>query len=223
MSPKDKSAAQLLESTLRHKRGRKSKAELASSLALHPPVIATIPVLSNKFRTPSRVQIPPPAAEREEDRLIRSLLNDATLQKLQKLADSGSRFNQSWDNAASAKEWLWTVTETMAHGEASSLPAYRSALHLKINADHAATADREFNAVKDRFEQIIQKERCSTVPSELRVLEQRLCLEEEKFLHAKLKVEYTARFTATAAYGEGNGAMPRLLPKVRTVAEMLPR
>jgi hypothetical protein len=51
----------------------------------------------------------------------------------------------------------------------------------------------EMQKIKTSFESFIRNEHSQTIPTELRSLEQRLCLEEEKFLLEKMRAEYKRR------------------------------
>ena len=68
--------------------------------------------------------------------------------------------------------------------------------------DHENT----FNVLQDRYKSIVQSHAAKKVPTELLLLEQRLCLEEEKFLLVKLKNEYAARFLKTSGSGSASAS-----------------
>ena len=67
--------------------------------------------------------------------------------------------------------------------------------------DHENT----FNMLQDRYKSVVQSHAAKKVPTELLLLEQRLCLEEEKFLLVKLKNEYAARFLKNSGSGSASG------------------
>lgn len=62
---------------------------------------------------------------------------------------------------------------------------------------------RVFEALQERYKSVLQGQSTKKVPTELLLLEQRLCLEEEKFLLVKLKNEYAARFMRGNTSGSG--------------------
>ena len=59
-----------------------------------------------------------------------------------------------------------------------------------------------FSTIQARYRAILQSHAAKKVPTELLLLEQRLCLEEEKFLLVKLKNEYASKFLKGS---QGNG------------------
>lgn len=63
----------------------------------------------------------------------------------------------------------------------------------------SSKALEELDELQKRFSEDLLKERLLSVPTELVVLEQRLCLEEERFLYIKLKNEYAAKQRAMAS------------------------
>lgn len=67
---------------------------------------------------------------------------------------------------------------------------------LSANVNVGGTTDHvsTFNSLQDRYRTVIHSQSSKKVPTELLLLEQRLCLEEEKFLLVKLKNEYAAKF-----------------------------
>lgn len=92
--------------------------------------------------------------------------------------------------------------------------------HLALNAGQYDT-DASFtitpnediqaalSALETRFQSIIQTQHSKRVPTELLLLEQRLCLEEEKFLLQKLKSEYNARYMALANQAISRSSTPK--------------
>jgi hypothetical protein len=97
-----------------------------------------------------------------------------------------------------------------------------AAFHLALNAgfyheqqlveQHAPLDhDSDFNSLTARLQASIHASSSKKVPSELLLLEQKLCLEEEKFLLVKLKNEYYARFGAGSA-GSTRPSTPALGP-----------
>ena len=63
-----------------------------------------------------------------------------------------------------------------------------------------------FNSLQDRYRSLLQSHASKKVPTELLLLEQRLCLEEEKFLLVKLKNEYATKFLKGGIHsGSGSG------------------
>ena len=62
--------------------------------------------------------------------------------------------------------------------------------------------ERTFSTIQARYRAILQSHAAKKVPTELLLLEQRLCLEEEKFLLVKLKNEYASKFLKGS---QGNG------------------
>lgn len=63
-----------------------------------------------------------------------------------------------------------------------------------------------FSALQDRYRQVVHSQSSKKVPTELLLLEQRLCLEEEKFLLVKMKNEYAARFLKPTTTASGTGS-----------------
>lgn len=66
-----------------------------------------------------------------------------------------------------------------------------------VNEGIAADAEKHASAfaqLQERYRSVLQGQSSKKVPTELLLLEQRLCLEEEKFLLVKLKNEYAAKF-----------------------------
>jgi hypothetical protein len=59
--------------------------------------------------------------------------------------------------------------------------------------------EHAFCSLQDRYRSILDAQASKKVATELLLLEQRLCLEEEKFLLVKLKNEYTAKFLKSSA------------------------
>lgn len=64
---------------------------------------------------------------------------------------------------------------------------------VQISEKFAVHADN-FEMLQDRYRSILHAHASKKVPTELLLLEQRLCLEEEKFLLVKLKNEYATKF-----------------------------
>lgn len=60
-----------------------------------------------------------------------------------------------------------------------------------------------------RFKTIIHNQHSKPVSTELLLLEQRLCLEEEKFLLQKMKNDYNARYMALASQASSRPATPK--------------
>lgn len=62
-----------------------------------------------------------------------------------------------------------------------------------------------FKNLQDRYRSVIHSQSTKKVSTELLLLEQKLCLEEEKFLLVKLKNEYTSKFMRSSASSIGFG------------------
>ena len=72
-----------------------------------------------------------------------------------------------------------------------------------------ARFDDAFSSLLSRFKSIIHAQHSKPVSTELLLLEQRLCLEEEKFLLQKMKSDYNARYMALASQGSSRSSTPR--------------
>jgi hypothetical protein len=92
--------------------------------------------------------------------------------------------------------------------------------HLALNAgqyDSDATLKRaepahleySFSALLARFKSAIHAQHSKPVCTELLLLEQRLCLEEEKFLLQKMKSDYNARYMALASQVSTRSTTPK--------------
>lgn len=86
------------------------------------------------------------------------------------------------DSAYNVPSLKSTVTETDAVGKI-----------VDKAADKRAKIADEIAKLCTRYRQVTLKEKNKEIATELLVLEQRLCLEEEKFLYAKLKSEYNKK------------------------------
>lgn len=62
---------------------------------------------------------------------------------------------------------------------------------------------KRYVELQEKYKSVLQSQATKKVPTELLLLEQRLCLEEEKFLLVKLKNEYAAKFMRS---GTGTGS-----------------
>lgn len=87
---------------------------------------------------------------------------------------------------AAAAATATTAATLASPGEGSEAP-------VAAPPDREARALEEAGRLHSRFRAFVINCRNKTIPSELLVLEQRLCLEEEKFLYAKLKSEYNKK------------------------------
>lgn len=92
--------------------------------------------------------------------------------------------------------------------------------HLALNAGQydtdaslTITPNEDIQAalstLETRFQSIIHTQHSKRVPTELLLLEQRLCLEEEKFLLQKLKSEYNTRYMALANQAISRSSTPK--------------
>ena len=92
--------------------------------------------------------------------------------------------------------------------------------HLALNAgqyeDDAglkrldpAELEASYASLVNRFKSIIHAQHSKPVSTELLLLEQRLCLEEEKFLLQKMKSDYNARYMALASQVSSRSTTPR--------------
>lgn len=106
-----------------------------------------------------------------------------------------------------------------------------SAFHVGIGAGQYTAAELEldnecgtgnnsshldtFNALQQRYRDVIHSTSSKKVPTELLLLEQRLCLEEEKFLLVKLKNEYAARFMKPSGNANSAGSSRSSTPSVQ--------
>lgn len=70
-----------------------------------------------------------------------------------------------------------------------------------IIPDNLIAHEDTFMMLQDRYRSILHSHSTKKVPTELLLLEQRLCLEEEKFLLVKLKNEYASRFLRGSSSG----------------------
>lgn len=84
---------------------------------------------------------------------------------------------------------------------------YDTDTHFTITPDEDIQAT--LSALETRFQTIIHTQHSKRVPTELLLLEQRLCLEEEKFLLQKLKSEYNARYMVFANQAISRSSTPK--------------
>ena len=69
---------------------------------------------------------------------------------------------------------------------------------------------KKYEELQEKYKSVVHSQSTKKVPTELLLLEQRLCLEEEKFLLVKLKNEYAAKFMrGSARMGMGSSGTSR--------------
>lgn len=170
----------------------------------YPPIPPQTRVpISSTFTPHAHHQMSP--GEREEETLLRKSLSEA--------------YEKSW--SLLTKPRVKGISSDINSVIQGALPYWlflspiESALqvspHLRVtpittDVDRPTYVWEEFEKLRNRLDSRVATERSREIPTELVVLEQRLCLEEEKFLFAKLKSEYNTKvsdFIAKKRQAEG--------------------
>lgn len=166
-------------------------------------------------------------AEREEERQLRQCLGETlgSLWSMVTKPDVTKAF-ESWEEVSEKTLPFWLMLAPV-----DSLGKPPSLRPAAPEQDALARSDRlaeDINKLKGRFNDFVLAEKNKEIATELLVLEQRLCLEEEKFLYAKLKSEYNKKVTdliarkrqleGASAAGPPSAFNPhqRILPKLGT-------
>lgn len=125
--------------------------------------------------------------EREKERVFRAALTDVLNPLWPRVSrpDTATSF-ESWEDAVARVLPFWLVL-----GPVRDAP--RSEAMASDAESLSRTARAEIERIRGRLHAQLDAERRKPVAAELLVLEQRLCLEEEKVLCARLKAEYTQR------------------------------
>lgn len=169
----------------------------------YPPMPPQTRVPISTFTPHAHNQMTP--GEREEETLLRKSLSEA--------------YEKSWSFLTKPRvKGIPSDVDSVVQG---ALPYWlflspiESALqvspHLRVtpittDVDRPTYVWEEFEKLRNRLDTRVATERSRETPTELVVLEQRLCLEEEKFLFAKLKSEYNTKvseFIAKKRQAEG--------------------
>lgn len=86
---------------------------------------------------------------------------------------------------------------------------------LENRAMNTITMDdhmKKYEELQEKYRAVVHDQSTKKVATELLLLEQRLCLEEEKFLLVKLKTEYAAKFmrgsTSSVGFGSSGSSRP---------------
>lgn len=139
-------------------------------------------------------QVNAPPAERDEDRILKNLLTESFQARMHRLSTDLASWRRPFADTNDAANRLWPFWELLAPAELTNNPAYRLAgVKVGENPQECHIRQRrEYAGLVDKFVDVLVKERSKRIPAELQLLEQKLCLEEEKFLCAKLRSEYRA-------------------------------
>lgn len=213
-------------------------AHLANIPAVAKPINSTggpkVPMASLRPTNMTRVPIAALSSfvalspgEREEERIFRQCLADTfgNLWPMVINPDLEETFS-SWKDVQNKIVPYWLALAPI------DSTYNNSALRTASNAVAATEQDPQEKLVRLtteveklhlRYQDSVMKEKNKDISSELLVLEQRLCLEEEKFLYAKLKSEYNTmvgELIAKKRQVEGISLPPpnpqRILPKVNS-------
>jgi hypothetical protein len=202
-----------------------------------PSVPKTVPTAAAKmpipnFRPSNMTRVPIAAlsslttmtpGEREEERILRQSISETfgTLWPMVTRPDASKTF-ESWRDVPEKLVPYWLMLSPIDSAlHAPTLKSHNSEIE---QPDRSTRLAEEVTKLRSRYEQVKIKERNKEIATELLVLEQRLCLEEEKFLYAKLKSEYNKKVGELVArkrqHAEAaNSALhphQRILPKVWT-------
>ncbi|PJF19228.1 hypothetical protein PSACC_00964 [Paramicrosporidium saccamoebae] len=161
--------------------------------------------------------------EREEERILRQSISETfgTLWPMVTRPDASKTFT-SWEDVPEKLVPYWLMLSPI--DSALHAPTLKSQTLEVEQSDRSTRLVEEVTKLRSRYEQVTIKERNKEIATELLVLEQRLCLEEEKFLYAKLKSEYNKKVGELVArkrqHAEAtNSALhphQRILPKAWT-------
>lgn len=116
---------------------------------------------------------------------------------------------------------LAEAVETLAAFHVAAGSGYydeRAVVDGHVARDHGAA----YAGLVERFRESVHAVAAKKVPSELLLLEQKLCLEEEKFLLIKLKQEYFARFSSSS-HGSASSLASRSTSHVASPAPLMSR
>lgn len=150
----------------------------AGSMQAIAPKVASVPVYS------------------DEDRITRQAINEVIQEKVAGLQGHVGLWDKPVCSPTELINVLWPFYEQLAVTEITSSALYRAAGHPAPVA-RQRTPEEECRALAQRFDELCLADRQRHPRStELVVLEHRLCLEEEKFLYAKLKSEYYTHYSS---------------------------
>lgn len=169
-----------------------SKGPTAPSLpmsAMRPANMTRVPIAALSSLTSMT------PVEREEERMLRQCLAE-TLNTLwpmvtkPRLAESCNTWKAVSDRVLPYWLMLAPIDSALNH---HPTPKTIGVIETDMAAEKLARINDELCKLQSRFALSCMNERNKEISTELLVLEQRLCLEEEKFLYAKLKSEYNKK------------------------------
>lgn len=175
-----------------------------------PYIVPPSSQFSRGSTTPSNTQNMTPA-EREEEILTRRSLVD-TFDKLWSKLVRPNLAKVGLDDVPKTALPYWILLAPIE--SATHAPNVKSNLTIaNPEVDREIVLQEELEKLKGRLEARAATERTKEVPTELLLLEQRLCLEEEKFLFSKLKSEYNLKVNEYIAKKKAvEGLPPNVVP-----------
>lgn len=134
----------------------------------------------------------------EEDRLQRQIISEMVQDRVTRMQSHRAQWDEPPDSVDSLIASLWPFYEQLSIIEVTHSGLYRQAGMPKPEEPLPATErqSQEYDEVLKRFNDLIMTDKTRCRPTELIVLEHRLCLEEEKFLYTKMKNEYYSKYAS---------------------------
>lgn len=132
----------------------------------------------------------------EEDRLQRQIISEMVQERVYKLQGHRALWDVPPESVDSLISALWPFYEQLSLIDVTHSGLYRQAGMPKADEPVPASVRQaqEYEETLRRFNDLVMAEKSKPRPTELIVLEHRLCLEEEKFLYTKMKNEYYSKY-----------------------------
>ena len=143
-------------------------------------------------------------SEREEERIWRQTLAEtlgALWHPVAKMPLVSRSISSTEDIVSGALPYWLMLAPIDSAMNAPTLKTYTESV------DRETRISEEYSKLCSRFEEFALRDKNRDISTELLVLEQKLCLEEEKFLFAKLKSEYNTKVIEIMARKRRNEAM----------------
>ena len=172
-----------------------------------PSALSSFNRLNNMTRVPIAALTPFSSmtpSEREEERIWRQTLAEtlgALWLPVAKMPLVDRSISSTEDIVSGALPYWLMLAPIDSAMNAPTLKTYTESV------DRETRINEEYLKLRSRFEDFVLRDKNRDISTELLVLEQKLCLEEEKFLFAKLKSEYNTKVIEIMARKRRSEAM----------------
>lgn len=151
------------------------------SASIHQPISQRAPINTSSA-------ISQYLAEREEERAYKTTIQESLLKYTRQISHPSNwdfPISSTIQNTIDAVIPFWILCSNLSNSKNNFIKTQN--ISIPITKDDLL---KRFDEIENTFNSYVQTQLEKPISSELSLLEQRLCLEEERYLYAKLKKEY---------------------------------